>query len=98
MVYYDDMCNSKLGKLMCAFRADRPSEWKMDEFIRYAEDMHNEILKLKAEQKDAERYRFLRDSSIQNVKTLFTYGDNVRKQYWDEYIDSEILSVKQDTL
>ena len=41
MVYCEqDMCESKLGRLMQAFRADRPSEWQMDEFIRMAEDMH----------------------------------------------------------
>ena len=41
MVYYEqDMCESKLGRLMQAFRTDRPSEWQMDEFIRVAEDMH----------------------------------------------------------
>ena len=41
MVYYEqDMCESKLGRLMQAFRTDRPSEWQMDEFIRMAEDMH----------------------------------------------------------
>ena len=42
MVYCDqDMCESKLGRLMQAFRADRPSEWQMDEFIGMAERMHN---------------------------------------------------------
>ena len=41
MVYCEqDMCESKLGRLMQAFRTDRPSEWQMDEFIRMAEDMH----------------------------------------------------------
>ena len=41
MAYCDqDMCESKLGRLMQAFRTDRPSEWQMDEFIRMAEDMH----------------------------------------------------------
>jgi len=40
-------CESKLGKLMQAFRCDRPSEWQMDEFIGMAEDMHKEIAKLK---------------------------------------------------
>ena len=41
MVYCDqDMCESKLGRLMQAFRADRPSEWQMDDFIGMAEKMH----------------------------------------------------------
>ncbi len=41
MVYCEqDMCESKLGRLMQAFRTDRPSEWQMDEFIGMAEDMH----------------------------------------------------------
>lgn len=47
MVYCDpDMCESKLGKLMQAFRADRPDEWQMDEFIQMAEQMHREIDRL----------------------------------------------------
>ena len=46
MVYDKDMCKSKLGILMCAFRADRPSEWQMDEFIHHAEDMNNKINEL----------------------------------------------------
>ena len=41
MVYCEqDMCESKLGRLMQAFRTDRPSEWQMDEFIGMAESMH----------------------------------------------------------
>ena len=41
MVYCEqDMCESKLGRLMQAFRADRPSEWQMDEFIGMTEAMH----------------------------------------------------------
>lgn len=50
MVYYDDMCKSKLGKLMCAFRADRPSEWQMDEFIDGVEKMYEELNNLKQTQ------------------------------------------------
>ena len=46
MVYDKDMCKSKLGILMCAFRADRPSEWQMDEFIHHAEDMNKKINEL----------------------------------------------------
>lgn len=53
MVYYDDMCKSKLGKLMCAFRADRPDEWQMDEFIDGVEKMYKEIAELKQAHKDA---------------------------------------------
>lgn len=49
MVYCDpDMCESKLGKLMQAFRADRPDEWMMDDFIRMAEEMHRTKLGLLA--------------------------------------------------
>ena len=41
MVYLEqDMCESKLGRRMQVFRADRPSEWLMDEFIDMAENMH----------------------------------------------------------
>ena len=61
MVYCDqDMCDSKLGKFMQAFRADRPDEWQMDEFIRMAEDMNNEITRLRQAEKDAARYRCIR--------------------------------------
>ena len=42
-----DDCKSDLGKLMQSWRAMRPDEWTMDEFIREAEKMHSEILKLK---------------------------------------------------
>lgn len=41
------MCESKLGKLMQAFRADRPSEWQMDEFIGIAEEMHKRMCDMK---------------------------------------------------
>ena len=58
MVYCDqDMCESKLGRLMQAFRADRPDEWTMDEFIGMAEQMHKEIELLRQAEKDAARYR-----------------------------------------
>ena len=42
-----DDCRSELGKLMQSWRAMRPDEWTMDEFIREAEKMHSEILRLK---------------------------------------------------
>jgi len=32
-------CKTELGKKMQAFRADRPSEWLMDEFIREADKL-----------------------------------------------------------
>lgn len=58
MVYCDqDMCESKLGRLMQAFRADRPSEWQIDEFICMAEQMNKEIELLRQAEKDAARYR-----------------------------------------
>ena len=58
MVYCDqDMCESKLGRLMQAFRADRPDEWTMDEFIGMAEQMHKEIELLRQAEKDAERHK-----------------------------------------
>ena len=62
MVYCEGVdVESKLGKLMQAFRCDRPSEWQMDEFIQMAEDMHKEITRLREAEKDAARYRWLRD-------------------------------------
>ena len=70
MVYCDqDMCESKLGRLMQAFRADRPSEWQMDEFIGMAEQMHKEIERLRQAEKDAARYRWLRDESSNSERT-----------------------------
>lgn len=62
MVYCDGVeVYSKLGRLIQAFRCDRPSEWQMDEFIQMAEDMHKEIARLREAEKDAARYRWLRD-------------------------------------
>ena len=62
MVYCDGVeVDSKLGRLIQAFRCDRPSGWQMDEFIQMAEDMHKEITRLREAEKDAERYRWLRD-------------------------------------
>ena len=60
MVYCDGVeVDSKLGRLIQAFRCDRPDEWTMDEFIRIAEDMHKEITRLREAEKDAARYRWL---------------------------------------
>ena len=62
MVYCDGVeVESKLGRLIQAFRCDRPSEWQMDEFIQMAEDMHKEITRLREAERDAARYRWLRD-------------------------------------
>lgn len=62
MVYCDGVeVDSKLGRLIQAFRCDRPSEWQMDAFIQMAEDMHKEITRLRETEKDAARYRWLRD-------------------------------------
>ena len=62
MVYCEGVeVDSKLGKYIQAFRCDRPSEWQMDEFIQMAEDMHKEITRLRETEKDAARYRWLRD-------------------------------------
>ena len=70
MVYCDqDMCESNLGKLMQAFRADRPDEWTMDEFIGMAEQMHKEIELLRQAEKDAARYRWLRDEAADADQT-----------------------------
>ena len=60
MVYCEGVeVESKLGKLIQAFRCDRPDEWAMDDFIRIAEDMHKEITRLREAEKDAARYRWL---------------------------------------
>ena len=60
MVYCEGVeVDSKLGRLIQAFRCDRPSEWQMDEFIQMAEDMHKEITSLHEAESDAARYRWL---------------------------------------
>lgn len=44
-----DDCKSKLGKRMQWFRADRPDEWLMDEFIREAEKLASELDEAKSQ-------------------------------------------------
>ena len=97
MVYCDqDMCESKLGRLMQAFRADRPSEWQMDEFIGMAEQMHKEIEILRQAEKDAARYRWLRDDYRHEycVDDLFDGSSSSV----DNRIDEAILNAKGDSL
>ena len=110
MVYCDqDMCDSKLGKLMQAFRADRPDEWTMDEFIWMAEQMHKEIELLRQAEKDAARYRWLRDESAfthENAPLVFftdTNGDQIAFDFngssysvlHDEMLDAAINEAMQ---
>jgi hypothetical protein len=53
MVYCEGVeVESKLAKLIQSFRCDRPDEWTMDDFIRMAEEMHQEIEMLKTELKE----------------------------------------------
>ena len=69
MVYCEGVeVESKLGRLIQAFRCDRPDEWAMDEFIRIAEDMHKEITRLREVEKDAARYRWLRNCTTVESK------------------------------
>ena len=69
MIYCEGVeVDSKLGRLIQAFRCDRPSEWQMDEFIQMAEDMHKEITRLRETEKDAARYRWLVDNSVFGMK------------------------------
>jgi hypothetical protein len=75
------MCESKLGKLMQAFRADRPNEWQMDEFIQMAEQMC----------KDAERYQWLRDRSCHNERLTIAGAD---PSVWDAIIDEYVCEEK----
>jgi len=89
MVYCDGVeVDSKLGRLIQAFRCDRPSEWQMDEFIQMAEDMHKEITRLRETEKDAARYKYLK--SDHKTKNLYSYQQDMKDRYWDEDIDSEI--------
>lgn len=66
-----DMCESKLGRRMQVFRADRPSEWLMDEFIGMAENMHkmNKEL-LEALEVIAASEEFHGDSFVCDYETL----------------------------
>ena len=69
MVYCEGVeVESKLGKLIQAFRCDRPDEWTMDGFIRMAEDMHKEITRLREDERDAAKYRWLIDNSVFGMK------------------------------
>lgn len=44
MVYVsEDQCESRLGKKIQYWRAERPDEWTMDEFIRDAEIMASQL-------------------------------------------------------
>ena len=89
MVYCDGVeVDSKLGRLIQAFRCDRPSEWQMDGFIQMAEDMHKEITRLREAEKDAARYKYLK--SDHKTKNLYSYQQDMKDRYWDEDIDSEI--------
>ena len=86
MVYCEGVeVESKLGKLLQAFRCDRPSEWQMDEFIRMAEDMHQEIAKLREAEKDAARYRWLKCKSSDDDMDVILYSLESRE--WDGFID-----------
>ena len=65
MAYCDGVeAESKLGKLIQAFRCDRPDEWTMDDFIRMAEDMHKEITRLREAEKDAARMNWLESNGF----------------------------------
>lgn len=98
MVYCDGVeVESKLGRLIQAFRCDRPSEWQMDEFIQMAEDMHKEITRLRESEKDAARYRFIRDESTDyHIGEFFSTEVNDR----DDCIDSliEQLNLRMNRL
>ena len=93
MVYCEGVeVDSKLGRLIQAFRCDRPSEWQMDEFIQMAEDMHKEITRLREAEKDAARYRWLRDAPATSASEPIRhwmwsrpYGANMK--YLDDAID-----------
>ena len=92
MVYCEqDMCESKLGRLMQAFRADRPSEWLMDDFIGMAEQMHKEIELLRQAEKDAARYRELRDTESETCLEFINAKARAASPEWldglvDEYM------------
>ena len=79
MVYCDqDMCESKLGRLMQAFRADRPDEWTMDKFIGMAENMHKMNKELLAELKSMSKaYVNLLEAGKDRIESLGGDCDDV---------------------
>lgn len=93
MVYCDpDMCESELGKLMQAFRADRPSEWQMDEFIQMAEQMHKHIVTLRS--MSDERCRLLKNvvAIVDESTGVYGYHLNGDVASWGEFEEiSEIF-------
>lgn len=65
MVYCEGVeVESKLAKLLQSFRCDRPSELLMDDFIRLAEEMHQEITRLREAEKDAARMNWLESNGF----------------------------------
>ena len=49
------------------------------------------LTRLRQAEKDAARYRWLRDSGVEN---LFSYQQDMRSKYWDEDIDAEIEAMQ----
>ena len=49
------------------------------------------VERLISAEKDAARYRWLRDSGVEN---LFSYQQDMRSRYWDEDIDAEIEAIQ----
>ena len=49
------------------------------------------ITRLRQAEKDSARYRWLRDSGVEN---LFSYQQEMRSKYWDEDIDAEIEAMR----
>lgn len=93
MVYCEGVeVESKLAKLLQSFRCDRPSEWLMDDFIRLAEEMHKEITSLREADKDAARYRWLRDEA--DIEDFEFFASLVTDK-WDYEID-ELMKERGD--
>ena len=77
----EEDCKSELGKQIQRYRADRPDEWTMDEFIRGAEAMQTENERLNVQ---------LEIIQGSHVQVRVTWLENTCKEYNDR------LKVLQD--
>lgn len=67
-----DQCTSKLGKKIQYWRAERPDEWTMDEFIRDADALEAKVKELENElNRSKERINELNDYIIGNRPDKF---------------------------
>ena len=64
---------------------------KLEDNLLSPEVLVELITRLRQAEKDAARYRWLRDSGVEN---LFSYQQEMRSKYWNEDIDAEIEAMQ----